>query len=183
MTVCIGIIDKEKHCCYVGADHGVKDYSCRLYTSTPKVFHPLGRTDIVVACSGSIRACNLLYSDPDIFNSIRYRDNEGLIRDLIKIFIPKLREYKNLLYGDDAENEFDLIIAIKDRMFYIQADLSLYEVDSVITIGSASETAYGAIRMAQLLSSKIEGIIPDAILICANYNYGISTYSTTLKTE
>ena len=84
MTICIGIRDKKNNCCYVGADCGVSHSYFYTKTTTPKVFHPYGRTDIVVGCAGSIRMFNLLLADSTMFECLpedRYPSDDKLIQD------------------------------------------------------------------------------------------------------
>jgi ATP-dependent protease HslVU (ClpYQ) peptidase subunit len=185
MTVCIGIKDKKNHCCYVGADCGVSHSSFHTKTITPKVFHPYDRTDIVIGCAGSIRMANLLQSDDTMFEGLpedEYLSDDKLILDIIQTVIPKIKVYAETLKKDD--DGFDLILAVKDRLYRIQSDCSIYEVEEMEIIGSGCETAYGAMKMANSYDPydnyKIH--IESAINISAEYNYGITSQSTILKT-
>lgn len=186
MTVCIGIKDKKNHCCYVGADSGVSHSSFYTKTITPKVFHPYDRTDIVIGCAGSIRMANLLQSDDTMFEGLpedEYLSDDKLILDIIQTVIPKIKEYAETLKKDDAE--FDLILAIKDRLYCIQSDCSIYEVEDMEIIGSGCESAYGAMKMADSYDpyDNYKSHIESAISISAKYNYGVSLPVTILCTE
>jgi ATP-dependent protease HslVU (ClpYQ) peptidase subunit len=186
MTVCIGIKDKKNHCCYVGADCGVSHSSFHTKTITPKVFHPYDRADIVIGCAGTVRMANLLQSDETMFDVIPddehiYDDN--FITDIIRAIIQKIKNYADSLKkGDD---EFDLILAVKDRLYRIQSDCSIYEVEDMEIIGSGCETAYGAMMMAETYDpyANYKAHIESAISISADYNYGISLPATILCTE
>ena len=183
MTVCIGVVDKKNKCCYVGADYGVSFDSHYTATETPKVFHPCDRKDIVIGCSGSIRMANLLMSDDTLFDGLpeeEYKADDKLIIDLIQTFIPKIKAHAESLKKDDED--FDLIVAIKDRLYRVQSDYAIYEAGSdyltggMVVIGSACETAYGAMMMANDINPEM-GIglkLRKAIGICAYYNYGIT---------
>lgn len=186
MTVCIGIKDKKNHCCYVGADSGVSHSSFHTKTITPKVFHPYDRTDIVIGCAGSIRMVNLLQADETMFEGLQedeYLSDDKLILDLIQTVIPKIKVYADSLKKED--DEFDLIIAVKDRLYRIQSDCSIYEVEEMEIIGSGCETAYGAMRMAETYDpyTNYKSHIESAISISAKYNYGISLPVTILSTK
>lgn len=185
MTVCIGIKDKKNHCCYLGADSGVSHSSFHTKTITPKVFHPYERTDIVIGCAGSIRMTNLLQADETMFEGLpedEYLSDDKLILDIIQTVIPKIKAHAESLKKDDAE--FDLILAIKDRLYRIQSDCSIYEVEDMEIIGSGCETAYGAMMMAETYDpyDNYKSHIESAIGISAKYNYGITSQSTILKT-
>lgn len=186
MTVCIGIKDKMNHCCYLGADSGVSHSSFYTKTITPKVFHPYDRTDIVIGCAGSIRMANLLQADDTIFEGLPsndYLSDDKLILDIIQTVIPKIKVYaESLKKGDD---EFDLILAVKDRLYRIQSDCSIYEVEEMEIIGSGCETAYGAMMMAEAYDpyANYQSHIESSISISAKYNYGISLPVTILCTN
>lgn len=186
MTVCIGIKDKKNHCCYVGADSGVSHSSFHTKTITPKVFHPYDRTDIVIGCAGSIRMVNLLQADETMFEGLpedEYLSDDRLILDIIQTVVPKIKVHaESLKKGDD---EFDLILAVKDRLYRIQSDFSIYEIEEMEIIGSGCETAYGAMMMAESYDpyNNYKEHIESAIRISAKYNYGISLPVTTLCTE
>lgn len=178
MTVCIGIKDKKNHCCYVGADSGVSHSSFHTKTITPKVFHPCDRTDIVIGCAGSIRMANLLQADETMFEGLPEDEclsDDKLILDIIQTVIPKIKEHAETLKKDEAE--FDLILAVKDKLFRIQSDCSIYEVEEMDVIGSGCETAYGAMMMAETYDpyDNQKSHIESAIIISAGYNYGISS--------
>ena len=185
MTVCIGIKDKKNHCCYVGADSGVSHSSFHTKTITPKVFHPYDRADIVIGCAGSIRMANLLQADETMFEGLpedEYLSDDKLILDIIQTVIPKIKAHAESLKKED--DGFDLMLAIKDRLYRIQSDCAIYEVEEMEIIGSGCETAYGAMKMANSYDPydnyKIH--IESAISISAEYNYGITSQSTILKT-
>ena len=185
MTVCIGIRDKKNNCCYVGADCGVSHSSFYTKTTTPKVFHPYGRTDIVVGCAGSIRMFNLLLADSTMFECLpedRYPSDDKLIQDIIQTVIQKIKAHADSLNKDDG---FDLILAMKDRLYRIQSDCSIYEVEEMEVIGSGCETAYGAMMMAETYDpyDNYKSHIESAISISAKYNYGISLPVTILSTK
>ena len=186
MTVCIGIKDKKNHCCYVGADSGVSHSSFHTKTITPKVFHPYDRADIVIGCAGSIRMSNLLQVDETMFEGLpedKYLSDDKLILNIIQTVIPKIKVYADSLKKGDEE--FDLILAVKDRLYRIQSDCSIYEVEEMEIIGSGCETAYGAIMMAETYDpyDNYKSHIESAISISSKYNYGISLPVTILCTE
>lgn len=185
MTVCIGIKDKKNHCCYLGADSGVSHSSFHTKTITPKVFHPYERTDIVIGCAGSIRMANLLQADETMFEGLsedEYLSDDKLILDIIQTVIPKIKAHADSLKKGDEE--FDLILAVKDRLYRIQSDCAIYEVEEMEIIGSGCETAYGAMMMAESYDpyANYKSHIESAISISAKYNYGISLPFTILCT-
>lgn len=101
----------------------------------------------------------------------------------IQKIIPKIESYSALL--KECNEEFDLILAIKDRLYRIQSDCSIYEVEEIEIIGSGCETAYGAMMMAETYDhcSNYSSHIESAISISSKYNYGISIPVTVLCTK
>lgn len=128
---------------------------------------------------------NLLQADETMFECLpkdEYISDDKLILDIIQTVIPKIKEYAETLKKDDAE--FDLILAVKDRLYRIQSDCSIYEVEEMEIIGSGCETAYGAIMMAETYYpyDNYKSHIESAIIISAKYNYGITTPVKILNT-
>ena len=193
MTVCIGVIDKQNKCCYVGADRGVCNGKEILCSITPKVFHPYGRNDIIIACSGSIRMGNLLSTDETLFESIPEDSilDDATINIFIKTVIPKIANhydtlsYSSIRKGDDPES-FNLIIAIQDRLYRVLGDLSVYESESgIMTIGCGKEVAYGAMKAFEQKEPRINYVskIIKSIQICSEYTGYITSASIVLCTR
>lgn len=208
MTCCIGVVDHNKHCCYVGADSCISADSFHIQTNTSKVFYALGHKDIVWGCAGSIRMANLISMDNRMFPEQsnpphptlqKYIDavkNSGKLTtdwDIYRYYIicyaiPILKEYADSLQKD--HNEFDLLLAIKDTLFRIQDDLSVYEIRDFATIGCGCCTAYGAMKAYESLRYlgykkpyPIEGAIQQSIQISAGYDYGVDMPVTILNTS
>ena len=186
MTVCIGVIDKQNKCCYVGADQGLSFDNYHSRTVTPKVFHPCGRDDIIIACAGSVRLANLLYIDDSLFDCIPEGETASgeTIKDLIQTVIPKIEKHLSGIKQEDSD--FDLIIAIQNRLYRVQGDLAVYESDSGLEIiGCGRDTAYGAMEAFRSHCSDLSYIdrIKKAISICSEYNYGITASSIVLCTK
>lgn len=182
MTVCIGVIDKENHCCYVGADSCVSSDSFHTQTKTVKCFYAHGREDVIWGCAGSIRMANLIFTDTRMFPVGFSYPQENIFNCLITKVIPILKEYADTL--SQNHNEFDLILAIKDQIFRIQEDLSVYEIDdNLITIGCGCSTAYGAMKAFESINLDIPTRIQQSISISAGYDYGVSTPSTIFSTD
>ena len=186
MTCCIGAIDKEKHCCYIGADSCVSMDNFHIQTTTSKVFYNKNHKDILWGCAGSIRMANLIMQDDKMFPESANTD-EIQIGYIIEFIIPVIKEYAESLHPD--HKGFDLILAIKDRLYRIQDDYSVYQVDDFVTIGCGCCTAYGAMKAYQSLkelgynkSHPVDGAILQSILISAGYDYGVSYPVTILKT-
>lgn len=185
MTVCIGVVDKQNKCCYVGADQGLSFDNYHSRTVTPKVFHPCGREDIIIACSGSVRLANLLYTDDSLFDGIPEveKADDQTIKDLIQTVIPKIEKHLSGIKQEDSD--FDLIVAIQNRLYRVQGDLAIYESDSGLEIiGCGRDIAYGAMRTAESYDPGINYLskIRNAIVVCSEYCYGITATSTVVCT-
>lgn len=187
MTCCIGVIDKKNHCCYVGADSCISADSFHTNTKTPKVFYALGHTDIIWGCAGSIRMANLIMQDHKMFSE-RLNTETINLGYIIEFIIPVIKEYAESLHPD--HKEFDLILAIRDCLFRIQDDYSVYEVRDFATIGCGCSTAYGSMKAYQSLKQlgyeseyPVEGLILQSIQISSEYDYGVDTPVTILNTK
>ena len=174
MTICIGVVDPVGRHVYVGADSGCSCNSFYTSTRTPKVFHV--NEQIVIGCAGSIRMANLLYSDNGLFDGVSETVCDDTIKELITVFIPKLKTHVETLNKEDSA--FDLILGFKNRLYRIQSDLGIYESSTGLeTIGSACEVAYGAMKAMSNYASEVSmrEKIYKAIEICSQYSYGIVT--------
>lgn len=189
MTVLIGYADKENHTCYVGGDYGVSFFgSYRLITDTPKVFHYRGLDNVIIACSGSIRMCNLIYADTNIFPD-KFNPCDIDLKYITRNIVPVLKKYSDTLEPND--NAWDIIMAVKDRLFVIQGDCSVFEMNddhNLVTLGSGCETAYGAMSALLFMNKRtkiysIDNLIAKAIDITADFNMGISHTKTILRTQ
>ena len=188
MTVLIGYADRNNHVCYVGADCCVSFGSYRLVTDTPKVFHYRGLESVIIACSGSIRMGNMLYADTEMF-SAKFNPSDVDMTYLIRNVVPVIKKYSESLDAND--NAWDIIMAVKDRLFVIQGDCSVLEMSddhNLVTLGCGCETAYGAMYALLFMNKKtkiysLDNLIAKAIDITADYNMGISHMKTILRTQ
>lgn len=188
MTCCIGVVDNSNHFCYIGADSCVSSDSFYIKASTPKVFHANGRKDILWGCAGSIRMANLLSIDTKLFPE-NFNTESIYLGYVIEFVIPIIKEYAESLHSE--HKEFDLILAVRDRLFRIQDDFSVYEVlGELITIGCGCSTAYGAMKAySSIIDLGYEQPIPlrqrilHAIKISSEYDYGVSCPVKILNTS
>ena len=128
---------------------------------------------------------NLLQADETMFEGLpedEYLSDDKLILDIIQTVIPKIKAHAESLKKED--DGFDLILAIKDRLYRIQSDCAIYEVEEMEIIGSGCETAYGAMKMAETYDpyGNYKAHIESAISISAKYNYGVSLPVKILNT-
>ena len=187
MTCCIGAVYKKNHCCYIGGDSCVSMDSFHITSRTHKVIYNKNHKDILWGCAGSIRMANLIMQDDKMFPE--KADTDGIqLGYIIEFIIPVIKEYAESLPPE--HKEFDLILAIKDRLYRVQDDYSVYQVDDFVTIGCGCCTAYGAMKAYQSLKElgykkeyPVEGAILQSILISAGYDYGVDSSVTILKTE
>ena len=187
MTCCIGAIDKKNHCCYIGADSCVSANSFHTQSVTEKVFYSKNHKEILWGCAGSIRMANLLLQDERMFPKGLIVDNVNLEYIVVNI-IPVIKEYAETLHPD--HKEFDLILAIKDCLYRIQDDYSVYQVEDFVTIGCGCCTAYGAMKAYKSLKElgykkehPIDGAIIQSILISSGYDYGVAGYISLYSTK
>ena len=181
MTCCIGAVDKESGCCYIGADSCISYDSFYIKTITSKVIRDKNHNDILWGCAGSIRMANLILQDDRMF-PINLDTSIVNLEYLISYTVPILKEYCDLLSQNNKE--FDLILAIRESLYRIQNDLAIYEVKDFVTIGCGCCSAYGAMKAYKSLESyPIEKAIFKSINISSGYDYGVSCPVVILKTD
>lgn len=193
MTVIIAYSDKKYNKCYIGGDFGVSFGSFHIETNTPKVFHYNDRFDIVIGCSGSVRMGNLVYTDKDLFPE-DMSSSQFDFNYIVKRAAPILKSYSDSLCSSD--NQWELVIAIKDKLYLVQGDCSVLEMrdeNNLVTLGCGCETAWGAMKsllyMYENADTKgfyfnisISELIDKALKIALRYNRCIDDLTRILHT-
>lgn len=193
MTVIIAYADREHNKCYIGGDFCVSFGSFRVNSNTTKVFHYNERFDIVIGCSGSVRMGNLVYTDKDMFPE-DMSSSQFDFNYIVKNVSPILKSYSDSLYASD--NQWELVIAIKDKLYLIQGDcsvLEMYDENNLITLGCGCETAWGAMKSLLFMYDyankrgfdfrmSISELIVKALNISLKYNQGVDETTRVLHT-
>lgn len=146
MTVTLAYSDRNNNTAWIAADSCASDSINHSIVKNAKVFHPVGRRDILLGCAGTFRLPNLLQYIPGIFPS----ENELATDDinmsyLINEFTPVIRALTEDFEDDDY---WELLIAVGDRIYRMQMDLSIIEpADDCDAIGVGGSVSLGAFKV------------------------------------
>lgn len=146
MTVTLCYRDAEKGICHMMGDSCASDSLSHSTVKNKKVFHPVGRRDIVFGCAGTFRLPNLLQYIPNIFPPETELVTEDIdLSYLINEFTPIVRA---LIDDFDDDDIWELLIAVGDRMYRMQMDLSILEpAGDCDAIGCGGSVALGAFKV------------------------------------
>lgn len=184
MTVTLAGIDKKTGRAWIGSDSCASDSISHSTVNNNKVFHPVGRRDILIGCAGTFRMPNLLQYIPGIFP-----DEEDIATDdidmsyLVNEFTPVIRAITDDFDEDDA---WELLIAVGDRLYHMQMDLSIIEpADDADAIGIGGSVALGAFRVLNELvpDRPIEDRISHALQVACDSCQGCRGPFKIMQTE
>jgi len=143
---CIIAIKESSGAVYLGGDRLASNSSMKQVYKLPKVFM-VG--DFYFGTCGSFYMSQLLrheWDPPE--RPIDATDDSYIFRDVRKSL---MRMFEDNHYGElkeDTDNEpnfGNFIMVYKGRIFEVQANMALLEVDKIASIGSGLETALGAV--------------------------------------
>lgn len=151
MSVVVAI--KEGGAVYIGADSQVTKGGTRTTLNNPnnyKIWKVGGSENCLMGHVGNLRDSNVvrlmdgLIDDYDEFyKKVDYR---FVVRRLVPGIIKTLRE-ANFLKGDGFVDFMDsgFIFAYKDKLFSINTDCSVIEIDDYVALGSGAQEAIGSL--------------------------------------
>lgn len=182
MTVTLAYSDKANKTAWIAADSCASDSVNHSIVKNQKVFHPVGRTDVLIGFAGSFRLANLLQYIPDIFPSEDELSTDEIdMAYLINEFTPII----NALTEDFDDDElWELLIAVGDRIYRMQMDLSIIEPsDNSDAIGIGGPVALGAFKILnQLTFQSIENQMKQALQIACDSCHGCAPPFLVMKT-
>ncbi len=152
MSVVVAI--KSQGTVYMGADSQVTKGGTRMTLRNPnnyKIWKVKGVDNCLMAHVGNARDANVVRIMGNLIDELTlYRDQvdyEFVVSDLVPHIIHELRSYgyvrgdKNEFQGLDSE----FLFAYRDRLYHINGDGCVIEIDDCIAIGSGSYEAIGSI--------------------------------------
>lgn len=151
MTVVLAYSDKNTNTAFMAGDSCASDPINQSLVKNPKVFHPVGRRDILIGCAGSFRMPNLMQHVPGIFPP----EEELATKDidmsyLVTEFTPVIRAITEDFDDDDM---WEMLIAVGNRIYRMQMDLSILEpADDCDAIGIGGSVALGAFKVLNELA-------------------------------
>lgn len=152
MTVVLAYSDKNSNTAFMAGDSCASDPINQSLVKNPKVFHPVGRRDILIGCAGSFRMPNLMQHVEGVFPP----EEELATKDinmsyLVTEFTPVI---KALTEDFDDDDMWEMLIAVGNRIYRMQMDLSILEpADDCDAIGIGGSVALGAFKVLNELDS------------------------------
>lgn len=151
MTVVLAYSDKNSNTAFMAGDSCASDPINQSLVKNPKVFHPVGRRDILIGCAGSFRMPNLMQHVEGIFPP----EEELATKDidmsyLVTEFTPVIRV---ITEDFDEDDMWGMLIAVGSRIYRMQMDLSILEpADDCDAIGIGGSVALGAFKVLNELA-------------------------------
>lgn len=188
MSVVVAI--KKDGKVYMGADSQVTKGGTRLSLSNPnnyKIWKVRGTDNCLMASVGNLRdACvvrvmgGLVREIDAIKDEI---DFEYVVCRIVPLIKEELKDY-GYLKKDDVFNGFDssYLFAYKDKLFIINSDGSVIEIDDCIAIGSGSTEAIGSLLTTSVEENPNERII-KAIKSSATHDIYVDYPIVLIDTE
>lgn len=145
---------KSKNGVILGADSQItmggvsKTSMCK---SNYKVWHPNEYVNIVIGSVGAVRELNIIKSTKDLIEEVRYIKKDIDFEYIVNNLVSKMRKTvidKKAVEDDKKPFRFNnnYIIAIDDKLYQIQNDCSVIEIDSYTAIGSGSNEALACLH-------------------------------------
>ncbi len=151
MTVVLAYSDKNSNTAFMAGDSCASDPINQSLVKNPKVFHPVGRRDILIGCAGSFRMPNLMQHVEGVFPP----EEELATKDinmsyLVTEFTPVI---KALIEDFDDDDMWEMLIAVGNRIYRMQMDLSILEpAGDCDAIGIGGSVALGAFKVLNELA-------------------------------
>ena len=184
MTVTLAYRDKENKCAWIAADSCASDAINQSVVKNAKVFHPVGRKDILIGCAGTFRLPNLLQYVPGIFPPENELSTDDIdMSYLINEFTRVMSALTEDIQDDDA---WELLIAVGDRIYRMQMDLSIIEpADNCDGIGIGGSVALGAFKVLNELEPEMPVVarMKHALKVACSSCQGCAPPFTVLHTE
>ena len=184
MTVTLAYSDPTSNTAYIASDSCASDSINHSVVRNQKVFHPVGRRDILIGCAGTFRMPNLLKYIPGIFPPEEELATDDIdMSYLVNEFTPVVAAITEDFDDDDA---WELLIAVGSRIYRMQMDLSIIEpADDCDAIGIGGSVALGAFKVLNELEPDmpIEDRITHALRVACETCQGCQPPFTTLHTD
>lgn len=184
MTVVLAYSDRTSNTVFMAGDSCASDQIYQSLIKNPKVFHPVGRRDILIGCAGSFRMLNLMQHVSGIFPP----ENELATDDidmsyLVTEFTPVI---KAITEDFDEDDPWEMLIAVGSRIYRMQIDLSILEpTDNCDAIGIGGPVALGAFKVLNELApyKSVEERMKHALTVACSSCKGCSAPFTVAATK
>lgn len=175
MSVVVAI--KKDGVVYIGADSQVTRGKVKLSLTNKnnyKIWKVNGTDNCLMAHVGAIRdACVIrtmegLVRDIDVFRN--YVDYQYVVERILPLIIERLEEYRFVKKNEKMDTlDSSFLFAFEDKLFLINYDCTVFEVDDCIAIGSGESEAFGSL-MATKDMDDVEQRIKKAIFVSATHD-------------
>ena len=151
MSVVVAVKENDK--IYIGADSQVTRGGTRATLKNPnnyKIWKVIGAPNCLMGHVGNVRDANVirimdrLVTEYHIFKE--YIDFEFVVAKIVPDILEELRKYryiKDEKYFESIDSRF--IFAFKDKLFLINYDGTVLEIDDYVAIGSGESQALGSL--------------------------------------
>lgn len=184
MTVTLAFADHTNKTSYIGTDSCASDSINHSIVKNNKVFHPVGRKDILIGIAGTFRMPNLLQYIPGIFPPEDELATDDIdMSYLVNEFTPII---KAITEDFDDSDAWEILIAVGDRIYRMQMDLSIIEpVDDMDAIGLGGSVALGAFKVLNELEPDmpVEDRIKHALKVACDTCQGCLPPFQLMNTE
>ena len=151
MSVIVGI--KQDGKIYLGADSQITKGGTRLSLTNPnnyKIWKVIGEENCLMGCVGSLREACVVRIISDFIKKTDDGDNTIDFECVVARIVPKIKaelEYYDYLDKDKVFDGFDssYLFAHKDKLFFINSDGAVIEIDDCIAIGSGANESIGSL--------------------------------------
>ena len=173
MTVVLAYRDAKLKKAWLAGDSCASDSINQSIVKNHKVFHPVGRRDILIGCAGTFRLPNLLQFVPGVFPPEDEMSTDEInMSYLVNEFTPVI----DVLTEDfDDDDVWELLIAVGDRIYRMQMDLSIIEpADDSDAIGIGGSVALGAFKVLNELATNmsVEDRMKHALSVACSSCHG-----------
>lgn len=175
MSVVVAI--KKDGVIFIGADSQTTRGKTKLTLTNKnnfKIWKVNGAENCLMAHVGVLRdACLVrtidnLVRDIDVFRD--YIDYQYVIERIVPMIVDRLVEFKFIKSSDKFDGfESSFLFAFKDKLFLINYDCSVVEIDDFVAIGSGESEAFGSLLTTQD-EEDVYSRIEKAILASSNHD-------------
>ena len=153
MSVVVAIKEKDK--IYIGADSQVTKGGTRTTLHNPnnyKIWKVDGSDNCLMGHVGNLRDANiirLMNNVVDDYDEFYKRvDYRFVVKYLVPTIVKQLKDAMFLKAPDDFVDYMDssYLFAYQNKLFYINSDCSVIEIDDYIAIGSGANEAIGSLH-------------------------------------
>ena len=189
MTCIIGYIDRKNKKTYLGADSCVSNgYTHDTLPNSFKIFKSKDNPNILIGFSGTLRNAQILKYNIKLPSEEELEYNKEIFNEeyIITKVIPNIQfSFKNNdLQNEGKTSKVWLILAYKDKLFYVESNYGVREIiDDYASVGSGEYHASGSLFTSKSMDIDITEKIHIALQASSKYCDGVSKPFYIINTE